>query len=118
MRGGGECQDFPSKDFCTTMPKIFAREPYCVVFQENSGSEKDYGLQREYHDFPSKNFCLRVPNFFVVENFCAVFQKTSGSGKPYVLERVGNKMLHRKVFVSQCRKLSTFARGTICVVFQ
>ena len=37
---------FPSKDFCTTMPKFLAREPYCVVFQENYGSEKDYGLQR------------------------------------------------------------------------
>ena len=40
-RGG--YQDFPSQIFCLTKPKIFAREPYCLVFQQISGSEKDYG---------------------------------------------------------------------------
>ena len=37
--GGGGYQDFPSKNFCLTMPKTLAREPFCVVFQKNSGSE-------------------------------------------------------------------------------
>ena len=32
-RGG--YQNFPSKFFCTTMPKILARERFCVVFQRN-----------------------------------------------------------------------------------
>ena len=36
-------QDFPSKVFCTTMPKTLAREPICVVFQKTSGSEKVFG---------------------------------------------------------------------------
>ena len=36
----GEYQGFPSKSFCLTVPKIFAGETFCAVFQENSGSEK------------------------------------------------------------------------------
>ena len=32
-------QDFPSKIFCTTTPKTFAREPFCVVYRKTSGSE-------------------------------------------------------------------------------
>ena len=39
-RGGGY-QDFPTKVFCTTMPKSFAKDPFCYVFQKTSGSEKD-----------------------------------------------------------------------------
>ena len=38
----GSYQVFPSKVFCTAMPKTLAREPFCVVFQKTSGSEKDY----------------------------------------------------------------------------
>ena len=33
-------QDFPLKNFCFTMPKSFAREPFSVVFQKTFGSEK------------------------------------------------------------------------------
>ena len=29
--------------FCLTVPKIFAGEPFCAVFQKISGSEKVYG---------------------------------------------------------------------------
>ena len=39
-RGG--YQVFPSKVFCTAMPITLAGEPFCVVFQKTSGSEKDY----------------------------------------------------------------------------
>ena len=41
-RGTGGYQDFPSKVFCLKMPKTFARELFCVVFQKTSGIEKDY----------------------------------------------------------------------------
>ena len=37
IRGG--YQIFPSKVFCTTMPKTLGREPFCVVFQKTSGSQ-------------------------------------------------------------------------------
>ena len=43
MDNKGGYQDFPSKFFCLTMPKTFARKLFCVVFQKTSGSEKDYG---------------------------------------------------------------------------
>ena len=36
-------QDFPSKNFCLTMPNSFVGEPFCAVFQKKSGSEKGYG---------------------------------------------------------------------------
>ena len=42
----GRYQVFPSKTFCVIMPKTFAREPFCVVFQKKSGSQKGYGLER------------------------------------------------------------------------
>ena len=32
--------DFLSKFFCPTVPKYFLVEPFCAVFQKNSGSEK------------------------------------------------------------------------------
>ena len=70
------------------MPKTFARELYYVVFQKQSGSEKDYGEEGGWasHDFPSKTFCLTVPNSFAGEPFSAVFQQTSGSEKYYGIE--------------------------------
>ena len=39
----GEYQGFPSKFFCLTVPKNSVGEPFCAVFQKNSGSEKVYG---------------------------------------------------------------------------
>ena len=39
-RGGGEYQDFASKFFCLTVPKDFVEEPFSVVVQKISGSEK------------------------------------------------------------------------------
>ena len=36
------CRDFPSKMFCLTMPESLAKEPFCGVFQKNSGIEKGY----------------------------------------------------------------------------
>ena len=40
---GVDYQHFPSKVFCLTVPKIFAGEPLCALFQKISGSEKVYG---------------------------------------------------------------------------
>ena len=35
--------DFLSEIFCPKVPKVFAGEPFCAVFQKISGSEKVYG---------------------------------------------------------------------------
>ena len=40
---GKEYQDFPSKILCTRVTKHFLEEPFCAVFQKNSGREKVYG---------------------------------------------------------------------------
>ena len=37
---GGLCHDFPSKNFCVTVTNHFIEEPFCAVFQKNSGSKK------------------------------------------------------------------------------
>ena len=63
------------------MPIIFAREPYCVVFQKNSRSEKIRDYKGGYQDLPSKSFVSQSAESFVGETFCAVFQKFSAGGK-------------------------------------
>ena len=62
------------------MPKIFARQPFSVVFQTNFGSEKNMD-KRGYQDFLSATFCLRVPKTFVGEHFFAAFEKNCRSEK-------------------------------------
>ena len=37
------CHDFLSIFFCLTVPKKTVEEPFCAVFQNISGDEKDYG---------------------------------------------------------------------------
>ena len=79
-------QDFPSKVFCLTLPKILAREPQCVVLQTSAG-EIDYGLRRGVSRSSVERFFVSVCPNFARENFCAVFQKISGSEKLYGQER-------------------------------
>ena len=67
----GECQDFPSKVFCLTVPKTFVGESFTVAIF--SGIQKVWLRGVEYRDFPSKKFCLIVPKNFVGKPFCAVF---------------------------------------------
>ena len=93
--------------FCLRVPKNFVGEPFCDVFQKNSGSEKVYGKEgEEYQEFPSKIFCLTVPKNFVGEPFCDMFQKNSGSGKGGEHERVSAES-----FLSHSAK--NFCRGTL-----
>ena len=41
--GGVECQDFPSKNFCLTVPKNFIGQPFRVSLL--SGIEKNYASE-------------------------------------------------------------------------
>ena len=43
LEKAGENQSFPSKNFCLTVTKLFAGEPFCAVFQKISGSKKVFG---------------------------------------------------------------------------
>ena len=37
------CHHFVLNWFCLTVPKNSSEEPFCAVFQRDSGDEKDYG---------------------------------------------------------------------------
>ena len=72
VKRGGWNHDFSSKLFCLRAPKLFVDEPFCAVFQKNSGSEKftdKKGGRRKYQNFPS-NFFVTVPENFVEKPFC------------------------------------------------
>ena len=43
IRKRREYRDFPSKNFCLTLPKSFLGEPFCAVIQKIPGSEKICG---------------------------------------------------------------------------
>ena len=82
------------------------REHLCAVFQKISGSEKVYGEEgagAEYQDFPVKFICVTAPKNFVGEPFNVSL--VSGIEKFYASEAYVTIFL-RKVFVSQCRKIS------------
>ena len=68
------------------MPKNFVGEPFCAVFQKNSGSEKFMDKRGgEFQDFQSKIFCLTVPKNSVGEAFAVAI--ISGIEKIWI--RVG-----------------------------
>ena len=109
----GEYQDFPSENFCLTVPKSFVGKLLNVALI--SGTEKTcIRGGGEYQDFPSKMFCVTVPKSFAGENFFALFQKVSGSEKYYGQERRSIKILSRKLFVSQCRNPSQMNPSVLC----
>ena len=67
---GGEFQDFPSKIFCLTVPKISVGGGSFSV-SLISGIEKFYASEGyvTIFDFLSKFFCLTVPKISVEESF-------------------------------------------------
>ena len=75
---GGANQDFPSKVFCLTVPKISVGESFTVAL--NLGTEKVWrrGVGK-YQHFPSKIFCLTLPKGSVGESFNVAL--VSGSEK-------------------------------------
>ena len=101
-RGGGVSEDFPSKFFCLTVPKIFVGESFTVAVI--SGTGKVWIRRGEYQDFPLKIFCLTVPrislrNLSVSENFW--YRKMLGTR-----EGAGITIFRQNCFVSQYRKNS------------
>ncbi len=102
-RGGGEgdYQDFLSKIFCLTVPKISVGDSFTVALI--SGSEKDWIGGWEYQDFPLKVFCLTVPKISVGESFTVAL--ISVSEKFWIGGGGGSIKIFRRIFfVSQCLK--------------
>ena len=100
--GGWEYQDFPSRNFCLTVPKSHVVETFIVALF--CGSEKVYEQEGggEYQVFPTKFFCLTGPKIPVGETFTVAL--VPGTGKVWI-RRGSNKIFRRKTFVSQSRKL-------------
>ena len=64
---GVEYQDFLSKVFCVTVPKISVGETFfCCI---NFGYRKSLDKRGGYQDFPSKINCLTVPKTWAGEPF-------------------------------------------------
>ena len=101
------------RNFFVSVPKIFAGEPFCAVFQKNSVSEKVYGWEGEYQDFPSKIFCLTVPKTSVGESFSVALI----SGTEKVWRRGGVWRFYVEKFLSHIAK--KFRRGILycCINF-
>ena len=91
--------NFSSKSFCLTVPKNFVMIP--SMFQKNWGIEK-FLHNRGYHNFPSKIFVSQGPTF------CGhPFNVSENLGFRKILCIIGGiTIFRRKVFVSQCRKIS------------
>ena len=106
----GEYQDFPSKTFCPTVPKISVGEPFCV--SQNFWYRKNLWIRgggggREYHDFLSKILCLTLPKNIVGEHFSVSL--FSGIQKFYASE--GYVTIFRRNFLTHSTE--TFRRGTL-----
>ena len=112
---GGEYQEFPSKNFCLTVPKNFVREPFCDVFQKISGSRKAFVKDggREFQEFLSKVFCLTVPKKFVGEPFRMSLIRVS---KNFMLKRVMSRFFVKFLL---SRSTKNLWKGTrLCCVSQ
>ena len=86
------------------MLKISVGESFTVA--TISGIEKVWITDGgEYQDFPSQIFCLTVPKNFVGEPFGVSL--IAGTEKVWIRRGGGSiKTFRRKIFVSQCRKIS------------
>ena len=95
--------NFPSKIFCSTVPKNFLGESFGVSLI--SGIEKfcaSEGYVRIF-DFLSKVYCLLVSKISAGESFTVAL--ISGIEKIYASEGYV-RIFRRKILVSQCRKIS------------
>ena len=75
---------FCGKIFCLTVPKNLVGEPFCDVFQKNSGLQNVYGKGGGSIKSFRRNFCLTVPKNFVGE--CFSVSLISGIEKFYASE--------------------------------
>ena len=81
--GGGEYQDFPSKNFSLTVPKKFVGQPCCAVIRVFPVAKKFMDKRGGLSRFSVEKIFSHSAEYFVGQTFCAVFQKFSGSEKVY-----------------------------------
>ena len=111
-RGRGEYQDFPSKNFCLTVPNVSVGESFTVAIFSGTGKVWIRG-GGEYQDFSSKIFCLTVPKIFVGESFIVTL--ISGSEEVWI----GGGVSRFSVENFWSHSAENFRRGTLycCIKF-
>ena len=110
-RGGWEeYQNFPSKIFCFTVPKISVGESFTVALI--SDTEKVWIGGEGYQDYPSKIFCLTVPKIFVGEPFSVSLI----SGMEKVWRRGGYQDFTSKIFCFTVPKNSVRESFTVALI--
>ena len=87
-RRAGEHQDFPSKFFCVTMPKILVGEPFSVSLI--SGIEKSLCFRGLCHSFLSNNFVAECRKISYGNLFVLCFRKFPVA-KKFMDRREGKK---------------------------
>ena len=107
----GEYHDFPSNNFCLTVPKIFVGEPFSVALI--SGIEKVWIGRGEYQDFPSENFCLTVLKISLGESFTVAL--ISVSEKVWI-RRVGVSRYSVEIFCLTLPKNFVGEPSTVAVI--
>ena len=111
--GGGEYQDFPSKIFCLTVPKISVGESFTVSII--SGIEKVWIRGGGHQDFPWKIFCLTVPKNFVGEPFSVSL--IAGTEKVWIREGGGGYQdFPSKIFCLTVPKISVGEFFTVAII--
>ena len=95
--------DFSANFFCLAERENFAGNTSVVCFRKFLAAKWLMDKEGEYQYFPSKISCLTVPEIFVGQTFRVSL--ISGLEKFYASEGYVT-IFHRKVFVSQCRKIS------------
>ena len=101
IRGGGEYQDFPSKLFCLLVPKIFVEESFTVAVMPVTGS---VWIRRGVSRFSVENILSQSAEKLRrgILYCCLKFLQRKSLDK-----KGGNiKNFRRKIFVSQCRKVT------------
>ena len=111
-RGEGrrrEYQDFPSKIFCLTVPKISVEESFTVAII--SGIEKVWIRGGEYHDFPSKflSHCTEIFHWRTL--WC--FRKILLS-KIFMHRRGGGASRFCRNFLSHRTETKSFVKEPFC----
>ena len=100
----GEYQYFPSKVFCVTVPKSLVDKPYSVSLIP--GVEKFYASYGYVKIFRRTFFVSQNRKTLQVNASVLCFRKFLVAKKFLIRGEWDIMILRRKIFVSQCRKIS------------
>ena len=116
QKGGGEYQDFPSKNSCLTVPKMKFSVGESFTVALILSIEKFWIREEEYQDLLSKILGLTVPKISVGESFTVAL--ISGSEKVWI--GWGGRVSSFSAENIMCHSAESFRRGVLycCINFE